>query len=144
MELDIDVGGLDEIAESLGATLEEVLPAAMKGVGKAAQSVSKTARMLVPVDSGDLQKRIRARAPKIDGDTVEAKVVANTDYAVYVEYGTGERGAESDLPAGMPPATYSTDWNGQTAQPYMYPAYKQNEQKTRDTIADEIRKAVGK
>jgi len=144
MEFDITVEGLDEMAEALGTTLAEVLPATAVGVGKAAKLVAKDARKLVPVDTGDLRKRIRARSPKIDGDTVEAKVVANTEYALYVEYGTGIRGAESELPAGMPPVTYLTDWNGQRAQPFMYPAKKQNEQRAQEIIADEIQKAVEK
>ena len=144
MEFDITVEGLDEMAEALGATLAEVLPAAAVGVGKAAKLVAKDARKLVPVDTGDLRKRTRARTPKIDGDTVEAKVVANTEYALYVEMGTGIRGADSDLPAGMPKPTYTPDWPGQRAQPYMYPAYKANEKKAKQIIADEIRKAVEK
>ena len=144
MEFDIELEGLDAMAEAMGERLEDVLPAAMKGVAKAAQGVAKDARLLAPVDSGDLQKRVRARSPEINGDAVEAKVVANTEYAVYVEYGTGVKGAGSSLPEGMPPATYRTDWTGQVAQPFMYPAMKQNESKTKATIANEIRKAVEK
>ena len=147
MELDIRMDGLDVLAETLHARLEDVLPAAAVGVGKAAKAIEKTARKLAPVapvNGGNLRKSIRASAPEVKDGAVEAKVSAGAEYAVYVEYGTGVRGAESDLPAGMPPATYSTDWNGQTAQPYMYPAKKQNEQKATGMIADEVRKAVGK
>ncbi len=144
MDLDISVSGLDEIAEALGATLEQVLPAAAIGAGKAAQAVAKDARKLAPVDTGELREKIRATDPEIKGDTVEATVVAGAEHSVYVEYGTGIRGAESELPAGMPPATYRPDWAGQRAQPYMYPAFRQNRQKAQQIIADEIRKAVGK
>lgn len=40
----------------------------------------------------------------------------------YVEFGTGERGRESniDRPEGV---SYKADWPGQAAQPYMTPAY---------------------
>lgn len=142
MELSIDVEGLDEIAEALGATLDQVLPAAAKGVGKAAKAIEADARLLAPVDSGELRRKIHATAPRIKDDAVEASVVAGAEHSVYVEYGTGIRGADSNLPAGMPPATYSTDWNGQVAQPYMYPAKKRNEQKAKEVIAEEVRKAV--
>ena len=147
MEFSIEVEGLDELAEALGARLGDVLPAAMKGVGKAAKAVEKDARKLAPVapvNGGNLRRSIHATAPEVRGDAIEAKVVAGAEYAVYVEYGTGVRGADSSLPEGMPPVTYSPDWAGQTAQPYMYPAMKKNEQKTKDTIADEVRKAVEK
>ena len=142
MELDIRVDGLDAIAEALHARLEDVLPAAAVGVGKAAKAVEKTARKLAPVDTGELRRKIKASEPEIKDDAVKANVAATAEHSVYVEYGTGIRGAESELPEGMPPATYATDWNGQRAQPFMYPAFKQNEQKSRDTIADEVRKAV--
>ena len=142
MELDIRMDGLDAIAEALHARLEDVLPAATVGVGKAAKAIEKTARKLAPVDTGELRRKIKASEPEIRDDGVEAHVAATAEHSVYVEYGTGIRGAESDLPAGMPPATYRTDWAGQRAQPFMYPAKKQNEQKTKDTIADEVRKAV--
>ncbi len=142
MELDIRMDGLDALAEALHARLEDVLPAAAVGVGKAAKAIEKTARKLAPVDTGELRKKIKASEPEIKDGAAEANVAATAAHSVYVEYGTGVRGAESTLPAGMPPATYRSDWAGQPAQPYMYPAFKQNEQKAKDTIADEVRKAV--
>ncbi len=145
MEFDIEVEGLDAMAEAMGERLDDVLPAAMKGVWKAAKAVEKDARKLSPPPvSHTLIKSIRASKPVINGDAVEATVEAGAEHAVYVEYGTGVRGAGSTLPEGMPPATYRTDWTGQVAQPFMYPAMKQNEQKTKATIANEIRKAVEK
>jgi HK97 gp10 family phage protein len=143
MEYDITVDGLDDVAEALGATLEQVLPAAAKGVGRAAEVTRDTAQDFCPVDTGELWNSISATPPKIEGDTVEASVIAGAEHAVYVEMGTGIRGAGSNLPEGLPAATYRPDWPGQVAQPYMYPAYKANEDKVKDLVADEIRKAVG-
>jgi len=144
MEFEITVDGLDDIAAELNARLADILPAAAIGVGKVAKDVEKDARKLAAVDTGEMREKIQAQPPVIKGDAVEADVVAGARHSLYVEYGTGIRGADSSLPEGMPPATYRPDWNGQTAQPFMYPAMKQNEQKAKATIADEIRKAVEK
>ena len=112
----------------------------------------------MPVDTGDLRKRTRARTPKIDGDTVEAKVVANTEYALYVEMGTGPVGEaiHDGIDPNANPTYCPEGWVyptkdggykftlGQPAQPFMYPAKKQNEQRAQEIIADEIQKAVEK
>lgn len=40
----------------------------------------------------------------------------------YVEFGTGQRGAESNIERPQE-VNYSAEWLGQKAQPYMSPAY---------------------
>lgn len=63
----------------------------------------------------------------------------------YVEFGAGQRGAESniDRPNGV---SYKADWKGMHAQPYMVPAYlyarnnKVVEQELVKTIQKEIKK----
>ena len=142
MEFDVNITGLEEITEALHAKLEAVLPAAAVGVGKVAKSIEKAARKLAPVDTGELQRSIRASEPEIKDDGVEARVAATAKHSVYVEYGTGIRGAETQLPDGMPPATYRPDWPGQEAQPFMYPAKKMLEGKAQGMIADEIKKEI--
>lgn len=61
--------------------------------------------------------------------SIEASVIATEGevgtavlYAPYVEYGTGERGAESDVEGKPGDITYSSGWPGMSARPYLTPA----------------------
>ena len=157
MEFDIEMEGLDEMAEALGTTLDGVLPAAAVGAGKAAQTIRSTAQDLVPVDSGEARERISATKGEIEGDTATAKVISGAEHSIYIEMGTGPKGAEhhEGIDPNADPAYRTNGWvypladgkgfrytEGQPARPFMYPAMKQNEQKTEATIAEEVRKAV--
>lgn len=90
----------------------------MKG---GAKKIQKNAKYLAPVDTGKLRNSIKTKS-QITQEGVEAQVYTNTEYAPYVEFGTGQRGSESniDRPAGV---SYKADWKGQSAQPFMTPAY---------------------
>ena len=63
MEFEIEVEGLDAMAEALGARLEDVLPAAMRGRGQSGESRrAKDARKLVtcPQIPANCRSKIRA------------------------------------------------------------------------------------
>jgi HK97 gp10 family phage protein len=49
-------------------------------------------------------------------------VVANTHYASFVEFGTGQRGSASPQPDGLPPDYVHGSVPGMAAQPYLRPA----------------------
>lgn len=91
-------------------------------VKKATVFVQGQAKTLAPVDTGQLRSSIHTEVKK-DGKTVIGRVYTNNDHAVYVEFGTGQRGASSqiDRPINV---TYKQDWAGMIAQPYLYPALK--------------------
>ena len=103
---------------------------------------------MAPVDKGQLRNSIKTDS-KINQDSIEAEVYTNVEHAAYVEFGTGQRGRESniDRPEGI---NYKADWKGQSAQPYMTPAYlyaKNNgdvEQEITKSLQEEIRKYGGK
>lgn len=145
MDFDIDIQGLDGLELTLDAMPDKVLIAAAQGLKSGAEDIVSTAQGLAPVakiNGGQLRESIAAEEPAIKGKAAEIKVVAGAEYAVYVEMGTGIRGANSKLPEGMPEATYNPDWPGQVAQPFMYPALKANEQNVRGAVAGKIQKAV--
>ena len=156
MRFDIEVSGVDEIAERLGAKLQEALEAAKVGVGKVAQNVQRDARKLSPRDSGENVAKIRMQEPEIKGNMIEAKVIAGARHAIYLELGTGPKGAASHegISPDVNPTYRSTGWvyptkdggfrytEGMPARPFMYPAYKANSKKAAGIVKEEIKKVV--
>ena len=156
VSLNGELDGLDGLPETLTA-------AAAEGMRTGLLSMERTAKQLCPVDTGDLRGSIRAEV-RVEGDTVQGKLTANSDHAVYVEMGTGDVGRASGgngsgvqvsyrhggwfvpLPRGavMVRDTILKDssagfWTyGQPARPYLYPAYQQN----RGTLVEKIRAAL--
>jgi len=96
----------------------KILPAVAAAVEEGAGAVRDFARDIVPVDTGRLLMSIRPEV-EIVGQRVTGYVVAGMEYAAYVEFGTGARGAGS---AGAGPFNYRMDWPGMSAQPYLRPA----------------------
>ena len=113
--------GLDELLANLSGLGGNIKESARKGLERGAKKIQKNAKTLSPVDTGNLRGSIKTDS-KITIDGAEAQVYTNVEYAHYVEFGTGERGRESniDRPEGV---SYKADWKGQAAQPYMTPAY---------------------
>nr|DAU75591.1 MAG TPA: putative tail component [Caudoviricetes sp.] len=126
--------------------------------------VQADAKLRVPSNGGELRNSIKTRV-KMDGDKVIGEVYTNLHYAPYVELGTGPKGQASH--AGISPdvnVSYrSTPWfvhedqidvgpyhfqkmgefykmYGQPAQPYLYPALKDNH----DRISNNISKYVSR
>lgn len=126
--------------------------------------VQSDAKLRAPSNEGELRNSIKARV-KVEGDRVFGEVYTNLHYAPYVELGTGPKGLASH--AGISPdvnVSYrSTPWfvhedqidvgkyhfqkmgefykmYGQAAQPYLYPALKENH----DRISRSISKYVSR
>mgnify|MGYP003082177501 FL=1 len=126
--------------------------------------VQADAKLRAPANEGELRNSIKTRV-KMDGDKVIGEVYTNLNYAPYVELGTGPKGQASH--AGISPdvnVSYrSTPWfvhedqidvgpyhfqkmgefykiYGQPAQPYLYPALKENH----DRISNNISKYVSR
>jgi len=110
-------------------------------MNKATLLVHGQAKALAPVDTGNLAGSIHPKV-LVQGNLVIGKVYTNLSYAPFVEFGTGNKG-NGTYPNKKLKLTYrSTPWvytpdegetfyrtEGQVAQPYMYPAIKQNEKK---------------
>lgn len=84
-------------------------------VERSAEIVLEEAEAIVPVDTGDLRDSGHVEAVS----DIQAAVVFDSDHAVYVEYGTGQRGAASP---GAGEGPYDPNWPGMVAQPYLRPA----------------------
>lgn len=126
--------------------------------------VQADAKLRAPANEGELRNSIKVRV-KVEGDRVWGEVYTNLHYAPYVEFGTGPKGLANH--AGVSPdvnVSYrSTPWYvhedqidvgkyhfqkmgefykmyGQPAQPYLYPALKENH----DRISSNISKYVSR
>lgn len=111
-------------------------------MNKATELVHGQAKMLVPPNgTGYLAGSIKMQV-KDTGKELQGRVYTNAEYAIYVEMGTGVKG-NGTYPyeiKGFTPKYKDKGWvyfdedkgewiytKGQVAQPYMYPALKNNE-----------------
>ena len=123
--------------------------------------VRDDARLRVPVDTGDLRKSIQHSTRRRE-DGIETVVHTNSDHAAHVEFGTGPVGAadHAGVSPNVQPMYKQEKWlgvipflksdtdsglryiAGQKAQPYLYPALKDNEEQLARYMAMEIQKAI--
>jgi hypothetical protein len=96
-------------------------------------------RLIVEKTTLDIEASARARLyawPAIDTsalvnsgehhvDGFEGEVGFGSGHAVYVELGTGGRGLASHFPGKPDDITYSPDWKGMAAQPYLIPSVEE-------------------
>jgi phage gpG-like protein len=70
------------------------------------------------VDTGNLRGSIQGQMHTAH----YGEVATSVEYAHFVEYGTGQRGSESDFEGKPDDITYTESWAGMSARPYMTPA----------------------
>ena len=121
--------------------LNSINDALISGVSKAAMLVQGSAKNKAPVDSGTLRQSIRADKAKIQGENVTATVSTNLEYAPYVEFGTGSRGQSTNTNTEVE-VSYRSDWRGNKAQPFLWPALRENRNNSIKIIREEVRRAV--
>ena len=119
------IEGLDDLLEAFDGLSGTVVDAAEEGLKSGLKHMVETAKLLVPVDKGDLRKSITSTVER-KGDVVDGEVLATSDHAIFVEMGTGDRGQASDEGKAQG-ATYTIGHPGQPAQPFLYPAYQLTE-----------------
>ncbi|WP_278475413.1 HK97-gp10 family putative phage morphogenesis protein [Turicibacter sanguinis] len=124
-------------------------------MARQAKFVQGEAKDLCPVDQGELRDRIETTTRK-SKYKVTALVHTNVEYAPYVEFGTGKVGETTPVANKYPgPLAYKqTKWRaripdvgwryvaGQPAQPFLYPALKNNEEKVRDYVANDLKQVI--
>lgn len=131
------------------ANLEKTVTKNMK------ETVQAEAKLLCPVDIGDLHDSIKVKT-EIEGSNIKGIVYTNSDHAAYVEFGTGKTGEDTPVADKYPgDLSYKQDkWlvnipdvglryiAGQAAQPYLYPALKNNEEKIIENIKTDLKKVI--
>lgn len=119
---------------------------------QATKVVHAQAKSLAPVDTGNLAGSIHQEV-KENAKTVEGRVFTNLQYAPYVEFGTGSKGNGTypyDI-KGLKLSYRDNSWvyspdggetfyrtEGQIAQPFMYPALKENEKYIKQLFKKQI------
>ena len=118
--------------------LEAMQQAAVRALEKCGLTAEGYAKKLCPVDTGNLRNSI---THTVDEEEPAAYIGSNTEYAAYVELGTGKY-----VSGGRPtPWVYQDEkgnWHrthGQKAQPYLKPAVADNANTYRKIIEDELK-----
>lgn len=127
-----------------------------KAVNKGCKMVQDEAKLMCPVDKGELRNSIKTKVD-VNGNEIIGTVYTNKKYAAYVEFGTGPTG-EANHEGISPNANISYSrkgWgykdkttgeyrytNGQAAQPYMYPALHNNIDTAMNIIKDNLREYI--
>ena len=145
----VSVKGIDSLTQRFNKIANIELKETMN---KATQLVHGQAKALAPVDTGQLAGSIHMQV-KDTGKELQGRVYTNVEHAPYVEFGTGITG-NGTYPyevEGLSLEYRNKAWcyfdedkgewiytKGQEAQPYMYPAMKENEK----TIKNMFREGV--
>lgn len=104
-----------------GVFIEKRIGAAVEAAIQVwANDVLDVAKSIVAVDTGELRDSGHTVVTN-SGKSAAAAVVFDSPHAVFVEFGTGIRGAASP---GAGPYPYSPTWPGMPAQPYLRPAFE--------------------
>lgn len=118
--------------------LDDFHAAALRALERCGSQAEGYAKDLSPADTGNLRNSISHR---VDPDEPAAYVGTNTEYAPYVELGTGIY-ADGGRPT---PWVYQDDngnWHwtrGNPAQPFLKPAVADHTQTYRNIIEDEMK-----
>lgn len=138
----VEIDGLDEVLkhfESMRGVTTDVTDA----VNQSTLAVEAQAKALAPVDTGNLRSSVHAVPATVGEYAIIGRVAAATEYAAYVEFGTGQRGSGSGHPKADR-VSYDAEWAGMKAQPYMYPALNMNRQKIVKNIKSVISERMKK
>lgn len=73
------IDGLDELLANLSSLGGNVKESARKGLERGAKKIQKNAKMLSPVDTGNLRNSIKTNS-NITPDGAEAQVYTNCEY----------------------------------------------------------------
>lgn len=113
-----------------------------KSIRKWTEYVRGEAVDLCPVDTGELQQSIHSSVSDKGSDVV-GTVYTDKEYAAYVEFGTGRRGADTSTAVSPEvQVEYSMSHSGQPAQPYMYPALNNNQNRIMRGVREDMQKAM--
>lgn len=152
--------GLDALLKQLNS-IADIQPDLMRTMDEIGAVVAGNARELAPVYDGDLRKSIQ-HTVRDTGSAVETVVHTNSDHAIFVEFGTGPVGAanHAGISPNVTPQYKKNKWRGvipglktendagiryiagQPAQPYLYPALKNNEEELEQYLKEEIAEAI--
>lgn len=127
-----------EITDNSDLVHEEFQAACLRALEKCGLTAEAYAKMLCPVDTGNLRNSI---THQVQPEKLAAYIGTNSEYAAYVELGTGKY-----YPGGRPTPWVYQDakgqfhlTHGQRAQPYLKPAVADHISTYKTIIQDELK-----
>lgn len=126
----MNVEGLDRLLAKLDALGGNAEKAVHGGLMKSGKLVQGAAKMLCPVDTGQLRNSIEVKSLSVD----TVAVGTNVEHAAYVEFGTGQR--------GDPAVAHRQDWPGMPPQPFLGPALEESREKVGKIMGDAVKEAI--
>lgn len=143
--MSIQIKGLDSLVRKLNQLGGNTQDCMYRGIGRGMTAIEGDAKDLCPeaiVGGGELRDSIYSDTKKSSGG-IQGTCGTNKEYAAYVEYGTGQRGAQSPSPPKGPIGDgYREDWAGMSAQPYLYPALMQNKDVVKELCVEELNQEI--
>lgn len=133
-----EVKGAKELIKKLQKLADTELDKSMK---KATLLVEGSAKEYVAVDTGDLRGSIHPKVTKPSKYEVTGHVYTALEYGPFVEFGTGVRGEASNTNPDVE-VSYDPDWQGQVAQPYLYPALVNNRSRIMKILGEDLEKTI--
>lgn len=140
MQARIALKGVDMLLKAYGRRVSRT--SARNVVNGAGLLVKGQATVLAPVDTGALSGSIDLEPAQKDRGDIQARVYTDKEYAPYVEFGTGVRGAASAAHQPLEGSVSYGDTAGQIAQPFMHPAVELTKPKIRKLAAREIKRQM--
>jgi HK97 gp10 family phage protein len=143
----VRVSGLDKLHRRLSTEIRERTGrAVLRALQRGALLLEGDAKRAAPVDTGRLRASI-THEPITDADVFGFAVGTNVEYARFVEFGTGRRGAASALPLASREAMREGGYahgpsEGVGAQPFLFPAVERRRQQIVDETAHAIEAAL--
>ena len=102
---------IPEVAAELGQQAGDIVEFVIQGV-------ESNARAAAPIRTGLLANANDSETSRFEGGA-EGQAYNNVEYAAYVNFGTGARGAGSNVPNRPDEVRYTAGWTGMPAQPFM-------------------------
>ena len=130
MKIGVEIVGGQRLVAHLAEAIRNIDPKTREALREVAHKVVQDAKALCPVDTGSLQRSIRAEEypPEVNiyrifvvagGKIINPKTRKKVDYAAYVEYGTSRA----------------------PAQPFLRPALEQNRPLLREVLMNSLKEA---
>lgn len=137
-----ELEGLNDVLKGLDQFEKAIIENVDAELQSSAEKISRDAKREVPKDTGSLSNAISV----VENGKLNYEVVAQKNYAPYVEFGTG---GLVDVPVGL--EDYAIQFKGKgikevnlPARPYMFPAYNQETKKLIERLKKDLVKKSAK
>ena len=141
MKLVVNISGGESIADALEKVPEAIRAGALSGLQTGLEMIEHDAKVLCPVDTGELRGSINTRVEATETGA-QGTVGSACEHAVYVEMGTGALGQATGQGRKARGAMYTLTHPGMAAQPYLYPAFRGNEDDVMAAVKAAIMEAL--